>query len=49
MANSRDEQVDPMSPTTELGLLPKKWKNGKRHDTNNDTLEDFNQLANDGW
>jgi hypothetical protein len=51
MANSRDEGIDPTSPTTGLGPPPRKRKRakGKRHNPNKEILEDPNYLACNGW
>jgi hypothetical protein len=45
MVNSRDEQIDPMAPTTKLKPPPKKQTKGNRHDANKDILKYFNQLV----
>jgi hypothetical protein len=44
MVNSRDEQIDPMSPTTKLKPPPKKQMKGNRHDANKHILKYFNQF-----
>jgi hypothetical protein len=42
MANSGDEKIDPTSPIAGLGLPPRKWAKGKKHNPNKEILEDPN-------
>jgi hypothetical protein len=42
MIDSRDEHMDPILLMAKLGLPPKKWTNGKKHNPNKDIGENPN-------